>query len=35
MIKFGFKCNCFNSVMENGGKEMLDDLYKEYIIPKD
>jgi len=21
--------------MENGGKEMLDDLYKEYIIPKD
>ena len=21
--------------MENGGKEMLDDLYKEYLIPKD
>lgn len=29
LLKFGFSCNCFKQVMENGGQEMLDEFYKE------
>ena len=34
-LKFGFSCNCYKQVMENGGQEMLDDIYKENIIGQD
>lgn len=34
LVKFGFKCNCTKEILANGGKEMLEELYKEYIIPQ-
>ena len=34
-LKFGFSCNCYKQIMENGGQEMLDDIYKENIIGQD
>lgn len=29
-VLFGFSCNCFNDIMQNGGQEMLDELYPEF-----
>jgi len=29
VIKFGFSCNCFEAIMQNGGQEMLDEVYKD------
>ena len=34
-LKFGFSCNCYKQIMENGGQEMLDEIYKENIIGQD
>ena len=28
LIKFGFSCNCLESILKNGVKDMLDELYK-------
>lgn len=33
ILKFGFSCHCTQKIMENGGKEMLDELYPEYKVP--
>lgn len=30
VLKFGFNSLCSKQIMENGGKEMLDDLYKDH-----
>ena len=35
MIKFGFSCNCFKQIMENGGQDMLDECYKDNQLPQD
>ena len=35
VIKFGFSCNCLESILKNGGQEMLDELYKGLVLPKD
>jgi hypothetical protein len=35
ILKFGFSCNSFNTIMNNGGKEMLEHMYKENELPKD
>ena len=34
-ILFGFKCNCTNVILQNGGQEVLDELFKENQIPKE
>ena len=34
-LKFGFNCNCYKDLYENGGKEMLDEIYKENLLPQD
>lgn len=34
-LKFGFSCNCFDQIMKNGGQDMLDELYKDNLLPKD
>ena len=34
-LKFGFSCNCYKQIMDNGGQDMLDELYKENILPKE
>jgi hypothetical protein len=31
-LKLGFSCNAFKQIMENGGQEMLDELYKGQVI---
>jgi len=31
----GFSCNCYKQIMENGGQEMLDELYKDSLLPED
>ena len=28
LIKFSFTCNCTKQILENGGKQVLDELYK-------
>ena len=33
MVKMAFSCNCYNQIMANGGQDMLDELYKENLIP--
>lgn len=35
ILKFGFNSLCSKQIMDNGGKEMLDDLYKDHQIPAD
>lgn len=35
LLKFGFSCNCFKQIMENGGQVMIDTLYKDHILPAD
>ena len=35
VLKFGFTSQASKQVMENGGKEMLDELYKDNIISAD
>ena len=35
VIKFGFSCQCYKQIMENGGQEMLDELYKDHQLPGD
>ena len=34
-LKFGFSCNCFEQIMQNGGQDMLDELYKDNLLSKD
>ena len=34
-LKFGFNCNCYKDLYENGGKEMLEEIYKENLLPED
>jgi len=34
VIKFGFASNCSKQIMENGGQEMLDELYKDAQLDK-
>lgn len=34
-LKFGFSCNCFDQIMKNGGQDMLDELYKDNLLPKE
>jgi len=33
LVKMAFSCNCYNQIMANGGKDMLDELYKDNLIP--
>ena len=33
IIKFGFSSKCSKEIMEHGGKEMLEELYKENLLP--
>ena len=33
-FRFAFKCNCAKQILAAGGKEMLEDLYKDYLIPE-
>ena len=33
VLKFGFTSQASKQVMENGGKEMLDELYKDCLLP--
>ena len=33
-LKVGFQCPCAKQIMENGGPEMLDALYKENMLPE-
>lgn len=33
--RLGFSCNCYQQIMDNGGKEMLDELYKDCLLPAD
>ena len=35
ILKFGFNSNCTKQILDNGGIEMLDEIYKENQIPKD
>jgi len=35
IVKLGFSCNCYKQIMENGGQAMLDELYKDNILPVD
>lgn len=35
VLKMGFSCNCYKQIMENGGQEMLDELYKDSLLPED
>lgn len=35
VLKFGFNSNCTKQILENGGTEMLDELYKDNQIPKE
>lgn len=32
-IQFGFTCNCVKIILENGGQEMLDELYADFKAP--
>ena len=34
-IKFSFSTNCSKQILANGGEEMLQDLYKDNILPKE
>jgi len=27
VVKFGFRCNCAKEILQNGGQQMLDELY--------
>jgi len=27
LVKFGFRCNCAKEILQNGGQQMLDELY--------
>ena len=35
MVRFSLKCNCADAIFANGGQEMLEEEYKEYLIPKE
>ena len=35
MLKFGFSCNCHKQIMDNGGQEMLDEVYKDNQLSKE
>ena len=34
-IKFGFNCLCTNEIMQNGGTEMLAEVYPEWPVLPD
>ena len=34
IVKFGFSSKCSKEIMTNGGKEMLNELYKEHLLPE-
>lgn len=34
ILKFGFSCMCFEQIMNAGGREMLDQLYKDVQLDK-
>ena len=33
-VKFSFKSNCSKHIMANGGKEMLQNLYSDFLLPE-
>jgi len=33
VLMLGFNCNCYQQIMDNGGQEMLDTLYKGLVLP--
>lgn len=35
MLKLGFNCNCFEQLMANGGQDMLNEIYKENLLPNE
>lgn len=34
LLKMGFTCNSTKEILANGGQEMLNELYKEYLLPE-
>ena len=34
LVKLGFNCNCYDQIMANGGQDMLNELYKDSILPE-
>ena len=35
VLKLAFRTNCFDQLMENGGKDMLDELYADSQLTED
>lgn len=35
VLKFGFSCMCYKQIIENGGQDMLNELYKDCLLPED
>ena len=35
LVRFSMKCNCPQEIFANGGTEMLEEEYKEYLVPKE
>lgn len=33
-LKLAFSCNCYQQIMDNGGQDMLDELYKDNQLDK-
>ena len=35
LVRFSLKCNCPDEIFANGAQRMLEEEYKEYLVPKD